>query len=103
MKGFEVVILQQVQSDIAEAFNWYEEQEFELGDRFLKAVEAGLRAIEKAPWRYPFFLEGIRRILLGRFPYLIAYRIIDRKVVVLAVMHNKRDPQLLEIRDEKLK
>lgn len=35
----------------------------------------------------------IRRVRLRRFPYAIYYRILSDEIVVLAVMHGRRQPR----------
>lgn len=103
MIGYEIRFHPKVKEDIKEAYNWYEEQQADLGESFLTMVELGLKRIETTPWQYPFFDENIRRVLLSRFPYLIAYRLVEKQVVILAVMHTKRNPEILVKRNKQAK
>jgi plasmid stabilization system protein ParE len=36
--------------------------------------------------------EGVRRILVSPYPYLIFYRVTDNAVIVMRVRHAARDP-----------
>jgi toxin ParE1/3/4 len=38
------------------------------------------------------YLHGTRAYLLRRFPYIVAYRIAEHRVEVLAVAHGHRKP-----------
>jgi len=79
--------------DVAEAYDWYEGEEPGLGERFLHAVgdAAGRAAAE--PEFYPVVRGDVRRILVGSFPYGLFYRILRRRVVVVACYHLHRDPR----------
>lgn len=41
---------------------------------------------------YPLVYRQIRRALIRRFPFGIFYECEERQVVVLAIMHARRDP-----------
>ena len=45
----EVIIRPEAESDLADAFSWYEEKRKGLGFDFLLQVEAGLKVLEKSP------------------------------------------------------
>jgi len=36
-------------------------------------------------------VEGTRELVVPRTPYLVAYTVIDRQVVILAVLHHARE------------
>ena len=37
--------------------------------------------------------RGVRRSFLRQFPYAVFYRVEENRVVVIAVMHTRRDPR----------
>jgi plasmid stabilization system protein ParE len=80
-------------ADIEEAYGWYERQREGLGEEFLTSVEATLRDIVAHPTIYAVIHRETRRALLHRFPYGISYRLYDETVIVIAVMHGRRDPK----------
>ncbi len=88
-----LVIRPAAESDIEDAFRWYEEQRSGLGAEFLVAVEASLAAIEREPELHPVFYRRGRRVLLRRFPYSLFYIIQPKSVDVVGCLHTRRHPR----------
>jgi plasmid stabilization system protein ParE len=78
-------------ADFRGAVLWYEAESPGLGDEFARAVRAATDLISSGPERWPT-KNGLRRYVLRRFPYTIAYRLASDVVEVLAVAHHSRDP-----------
>ena len=74
------------------AFEWYENERSGLGLEFLDELRAAYHRIADGPLKYQELRGGIRRALLGRFPYAIYFAIEEEIVVVVAVLHASRDP-----------
>jgi plasmid stabilization system protein ParE len=81
-------------ADLEEAALWYEGQRPGLGGEFLEAAEEAVSRAMGAPEGYAVVYEDRRRVLLVRFPYSLVYRLIDEQVVVIAVVHAKRNPSV---------
>ncbi len=88
-----VIIRQEAEAEMAEAFRWYEDRVTGLGSEFLLAVGAVLEGVARNPRRYPVVHKTIRRALLRRFPYGVFFVPEPRRIVVLAVFHAKRNPR----------
>lgn len=88
-----LIIAPDVEYDINEAYNWYEERRVGLGEEFLSCVDACIHAICRSPELYAVVHEGYRRGLVRRFPYSIFYEHINDVVTIYCVFHNSRDPQ----------
>jgi len=69
-----------------------------LGYDFLLQVDAGLRFIERNPEICPPEYRGTRKHLIKRFPYKIIYLVEKERIIVLAVIHGKRSPNLIKER-----
>jgi toxin ParE1/3/4 len=83
-------------TELHEAAAWYDRQKPGLGAAFTAAVEKMLSRISANPQRFGPVRFGVRRALLGRFPYSIHYSIEPEAIVILAVFHHRRDPRHLE-------
>lgn len=86
--------LPEVATDLSEAHDWYDRQQSGLGDQFLAEVETALERIQRAPGAYAELHRGVRRPLTHRFPYGVSFRIEAEQLIVVAVLHCHRDPQL---------
>ena len=69
-----------------------------MGYDFLLQVDAGIKFIERNPEIFSAEYKGTRRHLIKRFPYKIIYLIEKEKVTVLAIIHGKRNPNLIKER-----
>jgi plasmid stabilization system protein ParE len=89
-----LIVRAEAEADLAEAFQWYEQQVRGLGDQFLLSVDALMASIERNPQLYPVVHKGvIRRALTRRFPYGVFFVEGARSVSVIAVAHVKRNPR----------
>jgi toxin ParE1/3/4 len=80
--------------EIEEAAEWYEGREPDLGVAFLEAVEALFGRIEHTPQQFAPInaREPYHRALVARFPYHVFFEILEDRVVVIAVAHERRRP-----------
>jgi plasmid stabilization system protein ParE len=61
-------------------------------------VDAGINFIKRNPEIHPIEYRGTRKHLIKRFPYKIIYLIEEEKIIILAVLHGKRKPDLIKKR-----
>ncbi len=87
-----ITIQPKAEEDLKKAYRWYEKRLSGLGFQFIEQVEVIFDQISKKPKIYPVVYRNIRRGLLKRFPYAVFYIIEPRQIVVLAVLHQARDP-----------
>jgi len=93
-----IVFRVEAQAEFDEAFDWYEQQRAGLGVEFLISVAEILENIGSFPKAYEIVFDDVRRAVVHKFPYLVLYIIEPSQVVVMAVFHSKRDPQVWQDR-----
>lgn len=74
------------------AAEYYEHQHNGLGSRFTNAVEAAVEHITEAPASLRIVEDDIRRCLTKVFPYAVLFSIEDGYILIVAVMHCRREP-----------
>ena len=84
----------EAESDISDAFDWYESKRAGLGEDFLLHIGACVNAVCSAPTRFPPEKKDYRRARVRKFPYLVVYKFKDEIVTIVAVRHAARDPVL---------
>lgn len=92
--SYSFLLLPKAQSEILEAWEWYEDKQPRLGDRFKNEVKRAIGFIQTEPLHYP--LKGkYREIRVDIFPYLIVFKIddINRIIIILSVFHTSRHPK----------
>ena len=88
----QIIIRPDAEADLQIAFHWYEDEAEGLGSEFLRCIDAAISSIDRSPEAYSFLYKNIRRILVRRFPYGIFYLTEKDRIIVLAVLHFRRDP-----------
>ena len=71
---------------------YYENQQQDLGKRFLASVQEAVNRIQVNARLYPVIEGDVRRCLARTFPYGVLFRIDPEGIVIFAVMHLRRDP-----------
>jgi plasmid stabilization system protein ParE len=89
---YELRILLEGESDLAEAYNWYEDGSAALGSEFLRAVDTSVLSIQRNHLAFPTGHGDIRGALLRRLPFGVFYAVEENTAVVLACFHVRRDP-----------
>lgn len=74
------------------ATEYYEQQQTGLGERFVSAVETAVASLAAAPESNRVIEDDIRRCLTKVFPYAVLYSIEPDHILVVAVMHCRREP-----------
>ena len=90
-----VVIRPLAKRDIRAARVWYRKISPLLADRFLDAVDDAIERAKDQPLAYQIIHRTFRRVLLHRFPYALVYHPGEDRIVVVAVLHQARDPEVL--------
>jgi plasmid stabilization system protein ParE len=78
--------------DFDESFDWYSERSTQAAVRFANAVDAALTQIATNPTCVAS-PDGVHREFpVKEFPFRIVYRLIENRVLVVAIAHVKRRP-----------
>ena len=81
-----------------EAVGWYEGEREGLGQEFRAAIEEHLQRIADNPEMFPEVRREVRRVVVRRFPFVIHFRIEQKRIVILSVFHTSRDSKQVESR-----
>lgn len=97
---YKSIILRQAKEDIREAAKWYNKQQKGLGKRFTAEVREIVHFIRQNPKASTIRYKNVRVTVLNVFPFLIHYAIDENNstVIVSAVLHTSRNPELWQNR-----
>jgi len=87
-----VRFLSEAATDVSLARDWYDARSAGLGDSFVRSLETTVDLIAALPEAFPEIASGLRRALLGRFPYALYYRLNGGGVDVIACLHTRQSP-----------
>ncbi|MEI6150787.1 MAG: type II toxin-antitoxin system RelE/ParE family toxin [bacterium] len=79
--------------ELQDAFEWYENQVPGLGAELIVEVDRSVRLVMQYPETCADLGEGIRRMLVNRFPYGVWYAVEGDTIVVYAIAHLHRKPR----------
>jgi toxin ParE1/3/4 len=94
--NYELILRPELVEDAHEAFVWYEQTATGLGHEFLRSYFIALAGLQRQPLNYRKVYQDFRRVLLGRFPYVLYFRIERKSVVIFLLIHGARDPVLIQ-------
>lgn len=92
--SYRLIVRPEAEADISDAYHGYEREVPGLGTQFLEAVDDGFNRISDSPLHYAILVSGIRRKLLGKFPYALFFVFEANEVRVLSVLQQARNPGL---------
>jgi plasmid stabilization system protein ParE len=82
----------EAEAEMSDAAAYYEDQQADLGKRFLASVQDAINSITINPRLYPVVALDVRRCLTKVFPFGVLFRILPDQIVIVAVMHLARHP-----------
>ena len=93
-----VIIRFEAKQDLREAKAWYGNISSELGRDFVRRIDDAIALALERPLAFQIVHRTFRRVLLHRFPYALFYHAGDDRIIVVAVLHQARDPEILDSR-----
>ena len=93
---YKLIVFPQAQEDIEYAAFWYELHKNGLGSDFILALDAELNQLSRNPLLNSKIHKDFRRAIINRFPYSVFYIVINKQILVLAILHQSRNPKVLK-------
>jgi len=94
------IILPLAKEDVREAAKWYNKRQEGLGKRFTAEVREKVHFIRQNPNASNVRYDGVRTAVLNVFPFMVHFTIDEKNkaIIVSAVLHTSRDPELWKSR-----
>jgi plasmid stabilization system protein ParE len=93
-----VIIRREAKRDLRDAKAWYRNISRELSNDFVRRIDEAIALAQERPLAFQLVHRTFRRILVHRFPYALFYHADEMRIVIVAVLHQARDPETLESR-----
>ena len=96
MIGYKLIFAPEVENDLQEGIDWYNEKQAGLGIRFFKEVKRQLNYIKKNPYTIAVRYDVIRCSKIKNFPYLIHFKVEEniKTIKIIAVFNTNRNPAI---------
>jgi len=82
------------EQDLQSAAEWYRQEAPHVTSKFRFAVRETQLRIGKNPLLCPVVHRDLRRAVVHRFPYSILYRMQAKGALIVAIVHQSRDPRV---------
>jgi len=90
---YTLLIKEEADLEIAEAYKWHEDKSKFLGEEFLIELDEYFSFLENNPYSCQVRYKSYRLFPLKRFHYMIVYEIENENVIVYSVFHMSKDPK----------
>jgi plasmid stabilization system protein ParE len=90
---YTLLVKSDAEQDVADAADYYDQRQTGLGDQFLAAVRDTLATLKSNPFVSAKVYREVRQTSVPRFPFVVSYFIAGDRIVVIAVLHGRRDPR----------
>ncbi|MDT0651105.1 type II toxin-antitoxin system RelE/ParE family toxin, partial [Autumnicola edwardsiae] len=87
-----LVVKNEANLEIIEAYLYYEEKRIGLGEEFLEHLDGYFDRITANPEHFPQKRKPYHEIFIKRFPFLVIYEIENGNVVVYSVFNTWQNP-----------
>lgn len=93
-----IEVLEPAEAEFREAVDYYNQQSEGLGYEFAAEVRRTLARVVRFPDAWAGLSVRTRRCRTNRFPYGIVYQVREDTILVVAVMHLRRRPDMWRAR-----
>ena len=90
----EIEVLSPARAEFREAIGYYNGHRAGLGFEFAGEVKQVIERIVQFPEAWAFLSRRVRRCRVSRFPYAVLYQAMEGTLLIVAVMHLHREPDL---------
>jgi len=84
--------------DLEDAVNWHSARGPGLANRFRQAIRETLNLIRQSPTLWAADAQGVRKVQVKPFSYLIAYSLNEETIEIFAIGHASRDDRFWQAR-----
>ena len=93
--SYTVIYYPVAEAEYLEAYDWYEEREEGLGQRFETALGDSISHIVNMPLSYPSKKSGRRECVMKDFPFIVVFKLYPKTetILIVSVFHTSRNPR----------
>jgi plasmid stabilization system protein ParE len=86
-----VLIGKRALKHIQQIFDWYENEQVQLGYKFIDDIDLTFGTIALFPNAGIKSYAKTRKMMLRKFPFNVYYRVHQKRIIILAVLHQRRN------------
>ncbi|WP_316812918.1 type II toxin-antitoxin system RelE/ParE family toxin [Pedobacter heparinus] len=92
--SYKIIFHPDIQDQLIDAGNWYEDHSEGLGDRFIATIERHIKRISNHPEHYQIRKRNYRESKVDSFPYVIVFEFLPKEscIIISDIFHTSRKP-----------
>jgi hypothetical protein len=94
MKVYRLIVKEEAKEEVSEAYYRYESKLGGLGEQMLDALDECFFTISHRPTLFAKKHKDMRQATIKKFPYVVIYEIEKNDIVIYAIFHTSRDPEI---------
>ena len=87
-----IIVDSDAEDELSDSVAFYESRQPGLGLEFESAAREAVQTIQADPDRHPLQVNGTRRLVMERFPFIVHYAELPDAIWILAFAHASRKP-----------
>jgi toxin ParE1/3/4 len=93
--GFKIKLNLDARNDIQNNIDWYNEQQKNLGKKFLDEIKTYIQKLKSNPF-FQIRYDNVRCLPLKKFPFMIHYTIDEdgKLIIIRAILNTHRNPSI---------
>ena len=91
---FNILLSRKATAELEDAIQYYNQIDKKLGEKFYSEFIENLNYVRINPFLFQIKFDTFREIPLKKFPFVIVYELIDLSIIVNAVFHTSRNPEI---------
>lgn len=93
-KPFSIELSDEAEVDIDKSYDFYFQESLKVANTFFKQINLSFENIKHNPESFPIAHKDVRKFVVKKFPFVIYYRITDALILVVAIFHTSRNPEI---------
>jgi toxin ParE1/3/4 len=90
---FPILLADGIEGDLEIIAGWIEGQRSGFGLKFIETFEFTVGHLSQFPYSYSLKRNNCRCVKLGRFSYVLIYKIVGKTVLIARIVHTSRHPR----------
>ncbi|MEO8760062.1 MAG: type II toxin-antitoxin system RelE/ParE family toxin [Bacteroidia bacterium] len=90
---YKLIVTERAVAELESACLYYNKQQASLGFELEEEIFILFEMIQENPLLFPVKFAHIHEAVVKRFPFVINYEVIGKKIIVLSLFHAKQNPR----------
>lgn len=91
---YNIVITEAAEIDFENSIIWYTTKNLESSNKFISNTKKAIDFAANSPFACSITSKKARHVLVHGFPYHVIFLVKNNNIVIIAILHHKRSPNI---------